>query len=63
LIDNRYASEGVNGERPRIWLGDLGKYAIGPLNQFGKPLGNIPVVEKRVLSASERMMRSAGVGL
>jgi DNA-binding transcriptional ArsR family regulator len=63
LIDNRYDSDGVNGERPRTWLSDLGKYMLGPLDKYGNPISKSPVVEKRVLSANERMMRSAGVGL
>jgi hypothetical protein len=62
LINARYASEGVNGERPRIWLPHLSRYMAGPLDRFGKTKPDSPpAVERRVLTASERMRRSAGI--
>jgi hypothetical protein len=36
MISNRFASEGITGERPRAWLSNLGRYAGGPLDRFGK---------------------------
>jgi hypothetical protein len=36
-LANRADSEGVaHGERPRVWLGNVLRYANGPLNRFGK---------------------------
>lgn len=37
MIRARFQSEGVNGDRPRLWLPHLGKYAGGPLDRFDKP--------------------------
>jgi DNA-binding transcriptional ArsR family regulator len=63
LIKARYDSEGVNGERPRTWIAHLSKYMAGPLDRFGKTkTDSPPAVERRVLTASERMARSAGMG-
>ena len=43
-LANRADSEGVaHGERPRVWLGDIQRYANGPLDRFGKTLGGLEV--------------------
>jgi hypothetical protein len=42
LIDNRYASDGVNGQRPRSWLPHLPDYMAGPLDRFGKVKSSTP---------------------
>jgi hypothetical protein len=36
MVRNRYESAGVTGDRPRVWLPNLSKYAGGPLDRFGK---------------------------
>jgi uncharacterized protein YdaU (DUF1376 family) len=36
MVHARFASEGINGARPREWLPNLTKYAGGPLDRFGK---------------------------
>jgi len=36
MVRNYFASEGVNGDRPRKWLPNLGKYSAGPLDRFQK---------------------------
>ena len=38
MVSNRFLSEGVNGERPRVWLPHISKYARGPLDLYGHPL-------------------------
>jgi uncharacterized protein YdaU (DUF1376 family) len=36
-LQNRAESDGVaHGERPRVWLGNVTKYAGGPLDRFGR---------------------------
>lgn len=36
-INNRFDSEENHSEEPHEWINKLGKYASGPLNQYGKP--------------------------
>ena len=36
MILNYFESEGVNGERPRVWLPHISKWAAGTLDRFGK---------------------------
>jgi hypothetical protein len=36
MIRGRFDSAGVTPDRPRLWLPNLGKYAAGPLDQYGK---------------------------
>jgi hypothetical protein len=36
MVDNRFHSEGVTAARPREWLPELGKWAAGRLDRFGK---------------------------
>ena len=36
MVRNRFASEAVNGARPRKWLPNLSDYATGPLDRYGK---------------------------
>ena len=35
MILNHFESEKANGERPRIWLPNISKWALGPLDKFG----------------------------
>jgi hypothetical protein len=36
-LEHRAGTDGIaHGERPRIWLGDVTKYASGPLDRYGR---------------------------
>ncbi len=35
MVSNHFQSEGCNGERPRVWLPHISKWARGPLDRFG----------------------------
>jgi hypothetical protein len=37
LIRNRYASDGLNGDRPGTWIPNLSRYAAGPLDVYNRP--------------------------
>jgi hypothetical protein len=37
MVRNRFASEGVNGDRPRMWIPNLAKYSLAPLTTFQRP--------------------------
>ena len=36
MVSNRFMSDGVNGDRPRIWLKNISRYSRGPLNEFNR---------------------------
>lgn len=36
MVNNYFDSEGITGARPRKWLPDLGTYAAGPLDRYGR---------------------------
>jgi len=59
-LANRAASEGVaHSERPRTWLGNVLRYANGPLNQFGKPAKQSISTYREVETRSESAARLA----
>ena len=35
MVRNYFDSEGINGQRPRVWLPQISKWAAGPLDKFG----------------------------
>ena len=35
LVLNHFESEKANGERPRVWLPHISRWALGPLDKFG----------------------------
>ena len=35
MVLNHFESEKANGERPRVWLPHISKWALGPLDKFG----------------------------
>lgn len=37
MIRNRFSSDDITGERPRLWLPNLAKYHAAPLDRFQKP--------------------------
>ncbi len=37
LVDNRYQSEDINGDRPRAWLSNISRWSDGPHDKFGRP--------------------------
>jgi hypothetical protein len=37
MIRNRFNSDSVTADRPRLWLGNLAKYALAPLDKYQKP--------------------------
>jgi hypothetical protein len=37
LVNDRYASDGVNGQRPRVWIPKLADYMAGPLDVYNRP--------------------------
>jgi hypothetical protein len=39
MVENRFASVGVNGDRPRTWIRNITRWAAGPLDQYGKVQG------------------------
>jgi hypothetical protein len=39
MVRNRFSSDDIAADRPRRWLGDLGRYAAGPLDRFNKLKG------------------------
>lgn len=36
MVENAFLSDDMNGQRPRVLLGSLSRYAGGPLDRFGK---------------------------
>jgi DNA-binding MarR family transcriptional regulator len=59
LVNDRYASEGVNGERPGAWLPHLSRYMAGPLDRFGK--AKQPILQSsRPMTLTEKMRKAAG---
>ena len=38
LLQNRYRSGVVHGDRPGMWLGNIHSYSNGPIDRYGKPL-------------------------
>lgn len=54
-LANRFRSEGVvHSDRPSRWIGDVTRYANGPLNQFKQPLnGNNSQQNIQILSRPE----------
>lgn len=36
MLRNYFDSEGVNGDRPRLWLPNISRWARGPLDKYGK---------------------------
>jgi hypothetical protein len=58
MVKNRYASDCVNGQRPRQWLSRLSDYARGPLDQYGKLKPNSRPSGEKQKSASQLMRES-----
>ena len=40
MIRNYFDSEGINGQRPRVWLPQISKWAAGPLDKYGHVQGS-----------------------
>lgn len=36
MVKNRFRSEGIAPDSPRVWLANLTRYGAGPLDKFGK---------------------------
>lgn len=36
MVRNRFRSEGISPESPRVWLANMTSYGSGPLDKFGK---------------------------
>ncbi len=37
MLLNYFRSDGVNGDRPRLWMPNISKFASGSLDQYGHP--------------------------
>jgi hypothetical protein len=53
MVRNRFKSEAIPPDRPRMWLSNLGRYIAGPLDRFGK------APETNKLSATNRARENA----
>lgn len=60
MVSNRFASDGITADRPRMWLSNLGKYIGGPVDRYGKSKSekDISHVTGQVSTASARNLRN-----
>ena len=57
MLENYFASEGINGDRPCLWLPYLSRYAKGPLDRYGK-LKNGETKTQRMLHQADQYLDS-----
>ena len=53
MILNYFESEKVNGTRPRVWLPQISKWALGPLDKFGNVKRDRPAHREEVKPAEK----------
>jgi DNA-binding transcriptional ArsR family regulator len=59
-LANRATSKGVtHSERPRTWLGNVLKYASGPLDRYGKPAKQLTATYHEIETRAETAARLA----
>jgi hypothetical protein len=63
MVRNRFLSDGIASDRPRVWLPNLAKYHTAPLDRFQKPKsGNVrPPVGQGAMTNYEKLLADSGV--
>jgi hypothetical protein len=63
MVRNRFASDKVNGDRPRLWLPNLAKYSSAALDQFQKPKTEPPRISpgQGAMNNFQKLKAAAGI--
>jgi hypothetical protein len=61
MVRNRFASDSVSADRPRLWLANLAKYSAAPLDKFQKPKASVRLPVGNAVDNFRKLLAESGV--